>query len=737
MEILNSNNAELEATTRKLKHHCFNDLSVAAVSGTMRSSGLLRSVLISAALLLRTDIQELEGLNSMIKSQVLRANTTSISLELLCARVCLRKTIATLTGGSTKFKHVIPIASGLARSIYLFWNDRSDVLVNTERWSVSPDEPIQNGHFKHWNPGLLPGQSIRATYSQHKTIIQTIKSFVASTKGGTPCLVFQHGRDCIDTKFFVLGELSRSVGLLIELESYKTGDGDGDDRKVSGCNGGIEISFDAAECENPCDMVRMYCQHTKYFRVARKSSPMVSNQVVAAIFDKVTKDNNCSVFLLEMVQADMAVDGFCWTLVNINEPIIASVCVLQPRQRKPRSRKPKTSTPLHDDMTLGDLGDTMALEWSSDDSDHDTDEDHDDDEDDLEFALGLEVAALESSIDDNDDDIIDAQESNERIAAVASNEFAERHRNNTGLTKVDELLDKSHVGINPEDSVLDDHNVEQEAWLKDILLSRKYQEFTSEGPENEQDPDEDGDHCNVSSSSGPVGVPRFDQVHDGVTLWRSALQLSSESLLDKRTALQTRSVGDDKELSLMIRIACDGAMTLPFVQWTNTYSMTGREIRLDERNGIVCPIHWMNVPISFDKFEVVHPAIGECVRKVRKAERPIVSDKIIRLQKMYNQCLSASSSVPEDIELGGTRGCDTECCICGTSEPVVVQCGCCLLHAHVSCTSKVHDLVKSSAALSHHSLCLNDIPRIFVADCCPSLPSIATYIRGQCPKKMK
>ena len=87
---------KLDDTARKVALLCGNELHFVSTTGLLNTSGRLRAILLSAGLLLRTDIQELESLNSMLKIAMQRANTTTISLELLSSRVCIRKTIASL-----------------------------------------------------------------------------------------------------------------------------------------------------------------------------------------------------------------------------------------------------------------------------------------------------------------------------------------------------------------------------------------------------------------------------------------------------------------------------------------------------------------------------------------------------------------------------------------------------------------------------------------------------------------
>ena len=79
-----------------------------------------------AAGLIRLDIQELEGLNSMVKLAVARSNNNRITLELLTARVCTRKVLALHTEGAIRYKSVVPCAASLARSAYLHYGSHLD-----------------------------------------------------------------------------------------------------------------------------------------------------------------------------------------------------------------------------------------------------------------------------------------------------------------------------------------------------------------------------------------------------------------------------------------------------------------------------------------------------------------------------------------------------------------------------------------------------------------------------------
>ena len=139
-EILHTDDTRLEANTRKLKYHCHDELAVMSSSGVLKPSGLLRSSLLSAALMLSLDTQELESLNSMMKMAMLRANTATMTLELLCSRVCLRKVVATMSGNSARFKEVAPIAANVARSCSLHWAN-SPIKSKHPAWPALPALP--------------------------------------------------------------------------------------------------------------------------------------------------------------------------------------------------------------------------------------------------------------------------------------------------------------------------------------------------------------------------------------------------------------------------------------------------------------------------------------------------------------------------------------------------------------------------------------------------------------------
>jgi len=392
LEILHTEDDLLEANARKLKAHCLEDLWVASTSGTIRPKGLLRSVLIEAALMLRTDIQELEGLNSVIKAAMHRAQNTNISLELLCSRVCIRKTIAKMTGNATKFKEVIPWASGMARSCFLYWDSRAEILGDLNRWSVTADESVPSGSCKLWNPALLPPRSVRQTVSYNKQVITAIKNFKPTSLDGVPALVLRkpqplphlQGEELFTYEVFVLGEKSRSIGMLVKLQPHAPVE---------------NVEAHVSDDTSPLEAIQNYCKHVA-FQYDNRSSPTQSNNVIAAAFECVTKNQLCTICIVEVIQSSFG-SLFAWSTPDI--PNVAEVCVLRPPRRKKRSTKPKAKKLLDkenvcpnlpvDDVLRGFDNHVLELDDDDDLGDECPDSDHSDSSQD---------SVLHRSLDDND-----------------------------------------------------------------------------------------------------------------------------------------------------------------------------------------------------------------------------------------------------------------------------------------------------------------------------------------------
>ena len=154
-ELLSEPDAKLEATTRKLRKRCRQELECVAATGQLKAGTCLHAVLLLTALRLPLDSGSLESLNSMIKSCMSSANNSGMTLELLSSRVNMRKTLTLETGGSMKLKDVRPAAEALARTSVIYQRCEKAVRNTELRWQApEPRALVPSDPGKH-SPHLL------------------------------------------------------------------------------------------------------------------------------------------------------------------------------------------------------------------------------------------------------------------------------------------------------------------------------------------------------------------------------------------------------------------------------------------------------------------------------------------------------------------------------------------------------------------------------------------------------
>lgn len=216
---------DLDMTSKKITELCRDELHVLSVTGVLQREGRLRAILLTAALLLRIDIQELESLNSVLKVALQRAGTTRISLELLSSRVCIRKTIASQTGSSHKLSVVKPIAATMANNLYLVWPNVSGIVNDLCRWAPSSDERVPANDIQKWNPSVLPTRSQKWAQGFNKQFIKFLSEFQSENAPGACKLALvvpqilqtQEGIGVKSWRLFMAGERPRSIVMLVEL----------------------------------------------------------------------------------------------------------------------------------------------------------------------------------------------------------------------------------------------------------------------------------------------------------------------------------------------------------------------------------------------------------------------------------------------------------------------------------------------------------------------------------------
>ena len=89
-EILATEDQQLDITTLKIKTICFQELRAAAIDG--KCGPKLFSIMRTYAVLVKVNIEELEGLNGLIKAT--GEQSPNISLELLDARLKIKKSLS-------------------------------------------------------------------------------------------------------------------------------------------------------------------------------------------------------------------------------------------------------------------------------------------------------------------------------------------------------------------------------------------------------------------------------------------------------------------------------------------------------------------------------------------------------------------------------------------------------------------------------------------------------------------
>ena len=133
-DLLGSADSTLENTTLKIKTICRKDLeSIRDEHGMMDPKSQLHSILALAASQIKLDAGALESLNSCMKAAMNLANTSTISLELLSSRVCMRHLVTMQTGGVAKLSVVRPVLEKVAMSAMLYQKAEDDIMRSTYR----------------------------------------------------------------------------------------------------------------------------------------------------------------------------------------------------------------------------------------------------------------------------------------------------------------------------------------------------------------------------------------------------------------------------------------------------------------------------------------------------------------------------------------------------------------------------------------------------------------------------
>ena len=370
--------------------------------------------------------------------------------------------------------------------------------------------------------------------------------------------------------------------------------------------------------------------------------------------------------------------------------------------------------PEHADETENHKQDLALLDPLGDGSDVDQTEDED------EVGDPVKLAAREKHImrmlyswaedesdsemselpEDDKDDLDDMVETNHQMAAACANQCSVKDE----LT-INKLADKVQDKRESQEfvasnSTLSDPEQQQEALLQEILSRSSSSIF--DGCENQET-----DHVMEAVDSKPTAqaqvtdqmMNRFAQRVEPtmeeafMDRWRSALLETIDALVYRHQRKDVPLGNGGNELSLVFKIQTaneSASASVVLVQWSSTNLRNGRSVHLEEQNRIVCPINFIQKARNFKNSGVhmILPAVGETVRRVKKAERPPLPNNALLLMNMYKTAIAcqgkdaeASMCFEDDINLpaAGT------CAICHSDNGILSSCALCALTAHREC----------------------------------------------------
>ena len=709
-----------------------------AVSGCVPCGSQTRAILLMAASLVKLDIQEVEGLNSMIKTAVARAGNNRITLPLLSSRVCMRKLISLGTQGSTRIKQIKPFAGALARSAFLFSHDHQALMDDENRWKP-PTPSSMTVHLPPGDRSIFDPQSEEGLDSSgwalkyHSVFMKTFKQSWKSTDkkpNHLLALVTPSLPDGAGSVYWVGCSMAHSQALMIKLVPSPLR-----------LRGGFVV-------ENLGDGSRMF----------QKSLEVIASLCELVGARKEAGRENLKLFTHKLVLKENEMENCLLFEVSGRK---TALCELRARYQRKNKKGGDKTKPLDASastaiVTAGkSSSSTSACHAVEDESDHGpgdlfgddlfgdafsasdiddidaSDSDQADDWverrtkrdqeirrmlfDDLADMSDSELSDLQG---DDKQDLEDLVELNRDMAVSCANRCADEseHVISKVADTVQDRLDSATLA--PTMTTLADSDQQQEALLQEVLTGAAL--ISSEV-----------EHQHASSSVCRDKSPdRFAQ-NASTTMedcfletWTESVRKSCDALVH-RLQNKDRSIGENSELSLVFEIQ-DASASVCLVQWSSTNVRNGRIIHLDEQNRIVCPVNFMQKARSFVSKEhfVLLAAVGEGVRKVRKCDRPYLPGNALVLMQMFQHAIDGHVRDSESsLALDTEQTARNICAICQSGDcsghEDLRMCALCGQHSHVRCSdnivSKPDRLGRISACVDISSLRLTIVPNILLA----------------------
>ena len=136
----------------------------------------------------------------------------------------------------------------------------------------------------------------------------------------------------------------------------------------------------------------------------------------------------------------------------------------------------------------------------------------------------------------------EAEEAHTNISAAASSAHMEQHKDNPELRGHDYIFDSAHAR-SEADHIFNIAELEEESWMQQVLLGRNMQSAS----------------VSVQATRGGSSAPKpsllpHTCLFAALDTWKSSTRLTSESFHARTSGLQSKRLGQDKEMSLCLRL---------------------------------------------------------------------------------------------------------------------------------------------------------------------------------------
>ena len=734
-----------------------------AVNGCLRSLSQARAILLLAATLCRLDTQEIEGLNSMIKTAIARAQNGRICLPLLTSRVCTRKLISMNTAGTTRVQIIKPFAASLARSAYLFSDSHYEILNDEARWkapnSSTCGQSLPGADILVYDPQC--GKALESSawaIKYHKLFIKLYKVFWKSKTASPSRIMALVVPTATRASAIYIGcSLAHSQAIMTKVEPSQEGTKCGylfsnllgESRSQSGsqmfqtsmtivaalyplveaqkCRGGKNLKLQTQEME-----VKMIGRDPLFVCVGRRKT-------VCELRAKYVRKQKQKTDTL----GDNKIDDHALEIDGGNGTAASSDTVPLPAGTVDVDVEEEVDDAEH---ALEELADGNSADYDHTDNEAECDDDNRRKRDQeilriLTWAEDDSGSDMSELADEDKNDLDDMVETNNKMAAVCANEYSSKDE--MAINRLANRVQDSQESVQfvASNSTLTDPEQQQEALLQEIL-TRSSSLF--EDCENQQSTMDTEQKAVDSRATDPAQVT-LDMLHRFaqkvvptmeeafLNQWQSALLQAIDALVYRH---QSQNIAICNELSLVFEIQTmnevDSA-SVALIQWSSINLRNGREVHLDEHHRIVCPVNFIQKARSFvdSGVHIILPAVGESVRRVKKAHRPPLPVNALVLLNMYKTAIACQGRDAEaclcldDADVSGARPCG----ICHSDHGQLFLCALCALTAHRECTAVLRsksDVAQISVGMDNMDVGVHIIPNILLglgAGSEPSQPS--------------